>query len=436
MKKDIVAVILAGGEGKRFWPIQTSKSMISFLGEALIIHNLIRLQKTGITDIIIVIHPQDKHIYSDLHVDGLSIRTVMQPNPNGMAGAIIAADSLIQEKSCFVMNATDLVEETLYTDLKHHIGSDTLILVGRKVKQYLHGGYFVLKGRSVIGLVEKPGDGNEPSDVAKLVFDYIPDSKKFIELLRTIQSDHDNVYEQALNTLLQEGTAKIHIYEGYWHPIKYPWHILDIMSQLLPGVINFRGENIELKKNVVIDGPVYIGNNVKILENSKIVGPCYIGDETIIGNNNLIRHSHIGFGCVTGFNTDITRSYIGDNCWFHSNYIGDSVLERNVSMGAGTVLANLRLDEQRVYSTVKGDRLDTHRDRLGAIVGRDVRIGVNTSIMPGVKIGSGSFVGAGVILDKDLPEGKFCIGTSEYLVLDNTKKPELDKRNDFRNKLP
>ena len=41
---------------------------------------------------------------------------------------------------------------------------------------------------------------------------------------------------------------------------------------------------------------------------------------------------------MTGFNTDITRSYIGDNCWFHSNYIGDSVLEGNVSMGSGAAI--------------------------------------------------------------------------------------------------
>lgn len=435
MKKDVVAVVLAGGEGKRFWPIQTSKSMVQFLGKPLLVHNLNRLKRTGIADIIIVIQPQGKEIYSRLSVPGLSIHTAVQPKPNGMAGAIITAESLIQGKPCFIMNATDVVEETLYADLKNHFGSDTPVLVGRKAKQYFPGGYFVLKGYDVIGLVEKPGEGNEPSDVMNLVFDYIPDSKKLMELLRTIRSDNDDVYEQALNELLKDTKAKMLMYDGYWYPIKYPWHILDVMRKLLEGVTDFRGTNIQIGKGVVIEGPVYIGNNVKIFENSKIVGPCCIGDGTIIGNNNLIRQSHIGAGCVTGFNTDITRSYIADSCWFHSNYIGDSVIERNVSMGAGTVLANLRLDERSVYSTVKGERVDTHRDRLGAMIGRDVRIGVNTSIMPGVKIGSGSFIGAGVTLDKDVPDGKFCLGKSEYSILDNMNKSHVNKRNEFRSQL-
>ncbi len=398
-----IAVVLAGGEGKRFWPIQTSKSMIPFLGKPLLVHNLNRLKLTGITDVIVVIHPQDKEAYSDLSVQGLTIRTVEQPAPNGMAGGVLAAASLIDGKPCFIMNAEDLVEETLYERVKQQIGGDTVVLVGRKVKSYFPTGYYVLKGQNVVGLVEKPGEGNEPSDFAKVVFDYFPDPKKFIELLQSTKSERDDIYEKALNELLNDGKAKIISYDGYWHPTKYPWHILDIMDQLLLTVSEFRGKNVEIKSNVVIEGPVYIGDKVKIFENTKIVGPCYIGANTVIGNNNIIRHSQIGSGCVTGFNTDITRSYIGDNCWFHSNYIGDSVIEGDVSMGSGTVCANLRLDRGEIASVVGDNRITTRRTKLGALMGKNVRIGVNTSIMPGVKIGSDSMVGAGLVVNHDIP---------------------------------
>jgi len=398
-----VAVVLAGGEGKRFWPIQTSKSMVRFLGKPLLVHNLNRLKLTGITDVIVVIHPQDKEAYSHLSVQGLTIRTVEQPAPNGMAGGVLAAAPLIDGKPCFIMNAEDLVEETLYEMLKQQIGADTVVLVGRKVKSYFPTGYYVLKGQNVVGLVEKPGEGNEPSDFAKVVFDYFPDTDRFIKLLRITKSDTDDIYEKALNEVLRDGKAKITTYDGYWYPTKYPWHILDIMNQLLLTVTDFRGKNVEIKSNVVIEGPVYIGDNVKFFENTKIVGPCYIGDNTIIGNNNIIRHSQIGPGCVTGFNTDITRSYIGDNCWFHSNYIGDSILEEDVSMGSGTVCANLRLDRGEIASVVGDNRMNTRRTKLGALIGKNVRIGVNTSIMPGVKIGSDSMVGAGLVVNHDIP---------------------------------
>lgn len=422
-----VALVLAGGEGKRFWPIQTSKSMVAFLGSPLLVHNLNRLKKTGITDVTVVIHPQDKKAFCNLTVPGLSIRTVVQPEPNGMAGAVLAAAPFLEEKACLIMNATDLVEERLYEELASYVASDIVVSVGRKVTEYFPGSYFVFEGTRVVGVVEKPGLGNEPSDLVGLVFDYFPDSDRFVDLLRATKSDNDDIYEKALNELLKDGKAKILPYDGYWHPTKYPWHILDIMNQLLLTVTDFRGKNVEIKNNVVIEGPVFVGDNVKIFENTKIVGPCYIGDNTIIGNNNIIRHSHIGSGCVTGFNTDITRSYIGDNCWFHSNYVGDSVLEGDVSMGSGNVLANLRLDDGEIFSVIRKERVNTKRTKLGAIIGRHVRIGVNTSIMPGVKIGSNSMIGAGLIVDRDIPDESFVTGQTSMTVTKNTRVIKGDR---------
>lgn len=434
MKKDVVAIVLAGGEGKRFWPLQTSKSMVHFLGLPLLVHNLNRLKKIGITQVIIVIHRQDKEIVTHLTVDGLTIRTVVQPKPNGMAGGVLAAAPLMEGSPCFIMNATDLVEKKLYEELKRKIGGEAIVLVGIKTKHYFPMGYFVLNDQNVVGIVEKSGEGNVPSDFGNLVFHYFPDSKRFIELLRTTKSDNDDIYEKALNELLKEGNAKVMGYHGYWCPIKYPWHMLDIMDRLLWEVSDFRGKNIEIKSNVVIEGPVHIGDNVKIFENSKIVGPCYIGDNTIIGNNNIIRHSQIGSGCVTGFNTDITRSYIGDNCWFHSNYIGDSVIEGDVSMGSGNVLANLRLDEGDVYSVVRKERVNTKRTKLGSMIARHVRIGVNTSIMPGVKIGSNSMIGAGLIVDRDIPDGSFVTGSTTIAITNNSRSiPQT--RDSFKKKL-
>ncbi|MGM0592206.1 MAG: bifunctional sugar-1-phosphate nucleotidylyltransferase/acetyltransferase, partial [Halobacteriota archaeon] len=51
--------------------------------------------------------------------------------------------------------------------------------------------------------------------------------------------------------------------------------------------------------------------------------------------------------------------------------------------GAGTITANLRHDDQSIALTVKGERVDTGRRKLGAIVGDRVKTGINTSIGPG-----------------------------------------------------
>ena len=201
-------------------------------------------------------------------------------------------------------------------------------------------------------------------------------------------------------------------YTGAFTTLKYPWHVLDVNAMLLSKLHRTTGRNVIIKKNVILEGNVYIEDNVTIHENTKIIGPAFIGEGSIIGNNNIIRESHIGRRCVTGFNTDITRSYIGDDCWFHSNYIGDSVLEKDISMGSGSVLANLRLDEQDIGSTQK--------NKCGAMIASHVRIGVNVSIMPGLKIGSHTSIGAGITIVKDVEDQSFCVGKQPSYIVKKT----------------
>jgi bifunctional UDP-N-acetylglucosamine pyrophosphorylase/glucosamine-1-phosphate N-acetyltransferase len=72
----------------------------------------------------------------------------------------------------------------------------------------------------------------------------------------------------------------------------------------------------------------------------------------------------------------------------HLNYIGDSIIGENCNFGAGTKIANLRLDEKEIYVSVKGERISTGRKKFGAIVGDGVKTGINVSINVGTMIGS------------------------------------------------
>ncbi len=436
MNKDIVVVVLAGGVGKRFWPISTYKSIFPFFNKPLLQHNLEMLGASGFRHVIIVANSGDRDQIMQIKIPNMSITVVVQPDAQGMGDALLTTKKLVEKRPLLVMNAEDVVDQHLYDNLAKHTKEEKVFVVGKKVADYLDVGYLKLDGERLMEIVEKPGKGNEPSNLVNLVFDYFPDPSIFFDALVTTKSEKDDVYERALSKIFAQTNARVIDYDGFWQPFKYPWHVLDVMEYFLNNKCTaHRGKNVEIKSNVVIEGAVYIEDNVRIFENTKIVGPCYIGKDTIIGNNNIIRHSHIGNGCVTGFNTDITRSYIGDACWFHSNYIGDSVLEGNVSMGSGSVLANLRLDEGDIFSIMKGDRMNTKRNKLGVIIGRDVRIGVNTSIMPGIKIGAHSFVGAGIVVDKDIPGDSFCMAQSVYTVTPNNRTLSSKGRDEFKKRL-
>jgi len=87
----------------------------------------------------------------------------------------------------------------------------------------------------------------------------------------------------------------------------------------------------------------------------------------------------------------------------HLSYIGDSVLGEKCNLGAGTITANLRLDDGHVKMIIKDKLVDTGRRKLGAILGDNVKTGIKSLFMPGVKVGENSLVGANFMVERDLP---------------------------------
>ena len=428
MKNELVAVILAGGEGKRFWPFTTDKNLFPFFGKTFFEHAVAHSLPKEVSRIVVIANNGNAPFFRTFKFS-VPHDVVVQASAQGMADAVLAASVKFQGASLLIVIADVLEDGSVYQRIVQRGLSERVfgVIAGWKPATYYPGGYLALKGNKILGIHEKPGQGNEPSQYVNISGHFIADSSKLIAEIARTQSSEDDVYEKALTSLMQSEEFLIEPYDGLISSLKYPWHILDVMDILFEDLPSHQGKNVEIRKNVIVEGNVVFGDNVKVFENTKIVGPCYIGESTIIGNNNMIRQSHIGAGCVTGFNTDITRSYIGDHCWFHSNYVGDSVIEGDVSMGSGNVLANLRLDEGEIFSVVGGQRLDTMRTKLGAVIGKHVRIGVNTSIMPGVKIGSNSMVGAGLMIDRDIPEGSFVAGGTSKTITKNTRVIKGDR---------
>ena len=89
----------------------------------------------------------------------------------------------------------------------------------------------------------------------------------------------------------------------------------------------------------------------------------------------------------------------------HHNYVGDSIIGRNVNLGSGTKIANLRLDKGEIAVERDGKRINTGRRKFGAILGDNVSTGINSSINVGTIIGSDSIVGAGKIVSGTYPDG-------------------------------
>ena len=146
---------------------------------------------------------------------------------------------------------------------------------------------------------------------------------------------------------------------------------------------------------MILKGAVVIGKNTVVKSGSYIEGPVIIGDDCSIGPNCYIRPSTtIGNDCHIGAAVEVKNSIIMNGTDVpHLSYIGDSVIGEGCNLGAGTKIANLRLDKKDIW--VAG--INTRRRKLGAIIGDRVETGINASINVGSLIGNDTFIGPGAV---------------------------------------
>lgn len=417
-------VFLCGGVGKRMMPLSEDKFLLKFLGKTLLHHQVDQARKAGLNEFIFIGNPNNidkiKAIIQNI-AEAESVFAV-QEKPLGMANALEAAQDMLSDEPVIVVNPNDVFESSVYTSImeEYHRGSAVSYLLAYEVKEYFPGGYLVVgEAGNVKAIVEKPGKGNQPSNLVNIVVHLHTRPKELLEYSAAPATSADDVYEQAISNMIGDGhKVKAIRYNGFWKAIKYPWDIFVVVEYFLKQMEGNISPKASISPTAVIQGEVLMEEGVKVLENAVIRGPCYIGRNSIIGNNVLIRGgSHIGEGCVVGYGTEMKHCYIEDRCWFHRNYFGDSIVGSGCSFGAGTVTANLRLDERNIRVKIGDKSIDTGLNYLGAFIGNGVRTGINVTLMPGIRIGAGCFVGPHLCLTKDLPPGKKALATGGYEVV-------------------
>ena len=435
------AVFLCGGSGKRMFPITEDKFLLDFLGKPLLEHQIETAREAGLNHFVIIGNPGNVSKIEQItkRIPGAVFDLALQEEPLGIADALKRARPFLHGQ-LLVINPNDVFSSSacfkIMAEAKKATASSYIL--GYQVEKYFPGGYLEVNSQNkLLHIVEKPAPGEEPSNLINILIHCHNDPEELLRRIETAETTRDDVYECALDNMVQAGhTIQVIPYDDFWAPIKYPWHIFKVMEYFLDNAQPYIAPSARISGKAGIEGNVILSDNVRVLENAVIRGPVYIGANSIIGNNALVRdYSHIGSSSVIGHSTEVKHSYIGDNCWFHSNYVGDSVIDDDCSFGAGTVLANLRLDEANIKIKVGGSLVDTGFDKLGAMVGRGCRIGVNASLMPGVRLGPDSFVGPQVCLHRDLGGHKRALLDSRYRVQDNEVRLDEDRRRGLLDRL-
>jgi NDP-sugar pyrophosphorylase family protein len=168
----------------------------------------------------------------------------------------------------------------------------------------------------------------------------------------------------------------------------YPVH-----SSVVIGAGVHIGEGTQIDPGVYIEGPALIGKNCHIRHGA------YVRSNTILCDGGLIGHATETKNAILLEGSSAT----------HFAYVGDSILGRDVNLGAGVKLSNFAVTaggQHGQRNTIKllheGEVLDTGLVKIGAIIGDNTQLGCNAVCNPGVIIGRDSLVYALASLNKGI----------------------------------
>lgn len=157
--------------------------------------------------------------------------------------------------------------------------------------------------------------------------------------------------------------------------------VLEDAAIIMPGAFLFDdriilGPGTVVEPGALIKGPFVAGKNVEVRQGAYVRGDCLVGNDCVVGHATETKSCIMLDGAKAG----------------HFAYIGDSILGKNVNLGAGTKLANLKMLPGNVSIRFEGKRRDTGRRKLGAVIGDGTEMGCNSTTSPGTLLGPGSML--------------------------------------------
>lgn len=404
------AVILAAGQSSRFRPLSDNrhKGLTELLGKTIIEHTVEELREAGVDEIVVVQSPEGE---IEQTIGDEVDHYVVQDEPRGMGNALRQAEHLLDEKflvlTPYRANASNFFQPMIE---KAEQGSEIVFVSTSTDEPEKYGILELNEDGKAVDISEKPEPGEAPSD-QRVVGMYLLSESFFDHLDEADEWEYQ--YEDALSLQMDEEPASVLKVEDETSSIKYPWDLFPVVEELFEKKERRVSEEAEIADSAELKGKVIVEKGARIFENAVIRGPAYIGKDAVVGNNALVReHVALEEGATVGANAEVKNSVFQPGSSMHSGFVGDSIIGRDSSLGAETVTANRGFRRGGERPDIESDLIgkdyekDTGRTFLGAMIGDNVEVGVNASLMPGIQIGSGATVGPGTVVQENVKEGE------------------------------
>ena len=380
-----------------------------------------------------------------------NVETFVQPELNGTAGAVKAAQKNIKDNEDVLILYGDvplISHETLKNALSDNHDAVILTMIpkdpsgyGRVIKDdsglatkiieekdanaeqkeinEVFTGIMTLKGGMLLSCLDEVGNNNAAgeyylTDVIKIA------SKKGVKI--------NPIVVEETEVLGANTKSELHEIENIFREMKSK----DLLEQGITlsdaSRVDVRGDvsagnDCSIDVNVILEGEITLGTNVSIGPN------CYLKDVVISDNVSIEAFSHIvstqiGADCSVGpyarlregtvledqakignfVETKKTKIGKGSKA-NHLAYLGDAEVGEGSNIGAGTITCNY-------------DGTNKHQTKIG----NKTFVGTNSSLVAPLNIGNNSYIGAGSVITKDVEDDALAVARGKQ-----SNKPDWAK---------
>ena len=429
-------IILAAGKGTRMHT-NLPKVMQPLAGRPMIDHVITTAGK--LTNKISTIIGYKKDVLNEhLSANFKNVETFVQPELNGTAGAVKAAQKKIMDDEDVLILYGDvplISHESLKNALNDNHDAVILTMIpkdpfgyGRVIKNdsglateiieekdanaeqkkinEVFTGIMIIKGEMLLSSLDEVNNNNAAgeyylTDVIKIA------SKKGVKI--------NPIVVEETEVLGANTKSELHEIENIFREMKSK----DLLEQGITlsdaSRVDVRGDvsagkDCSIDVNVILEGEITLGTNVSIGPN------CYLKDVVISDNVSIEAFSHIvstqiGADCNVGpyarlregtvledqakignfVETKKTKIGKGSKA-NHLAYLGDAEVGEDSNIGAGTITCNY-------------DGTNKHKTKIG----NKTFVGTNSSLVAPLNIGNNSYIGAGSVITKDVEDDALAV---------------------------
>ncbi|MBR6259543.1 MAG: NTP transferase domain-containing protein [Oscillospiraceae bacterium] len=272
------AVITAGGEGTRLWPVTAlrPKPMVRLLGRPVLDYTLELLRKNGFDDICITLRCLPDQViarYGDGTGAGVSLRTRVESEPLGTAGSVRDLSGFFAGEDALVISGDCVCDLDLAAAMAYHRekNADATIITVKSDDPTEYGAVVSSEDGRITAFSEKPAWENVvTADISTGIYVISPRCLDLIPENREYDFGHDLFPDMLKRDLKLFAFGA----EGYWRDVGTPEAYLQCSKDALSGLIELPALSPRISGGVWSASPVPAG--------AVAAPPVYIGEDVLI----------------------------------------------------------------------------------------------------------------------------------------------------------